>query len=113
MENVTVTIVLHAQEVKKDKQSFIVSSANINGVWYKIKFNKQCEISPKIRGLYDLTISFDDCSVEKGKSYIGNDGEMHQSLDTIWVRKVENLRRYTDEEMRDRNRDKMSAIFGG
>ena len=113
MENKSVTIVIHAQEVKKEKQSFIVSSANINGVWYKVKFNKKCEISPKERGLYDLTINFDDCSVEHGKSYINNNGEYAVGMDTIWVRRVENLRRYTDDEMKDRNREKMSAIFGG
>lgn len=113
MENICVTIELHCQEVRDGNKSFIVSSANINGEWYKIKFVKTCEISPKVRGLYDLTISFDDCSVENGKPYYDNEGNVKQGMSTIWVRKVESLRKYTDEEMRERNRAKMRGIFGG
>lgn len=111
MENVVVTITLHSQEIKKDKQSFIASSAEINGRWYKIKFTKECNLTPKVKGLYDLTINFDDCSVENGKMYRRSDGTNGVTNDTIWVKRVLELRQYTDEELKAVNRIALGNIF--
>ena len=51
MENTIRKITLHSQEVRKDKQVFIASSAEINKKWYKIKFTKECVDAPKTKGL--------------------------------------------------------------
>lgn len=112
MDNVVVTITIHSQEIKKDKQSFIASSAEINGKWYKIKFTKDCNLTPKVKGLYDLTINFDDCSVENGKVYRRTDGTTGVANDTIWVQRVIELREYTDEELKAVNRYALGNIFG-
>lgn len=106
------TITLHAQEVKKEKQCFIVCSTEINGIWYKVKFTKECEGAPKKKGLYDLTIDFDECSVEKGKWYPNKDGVNVKSNDIIWVRSIAGLRMYTDDDLKQSNRVAMAAIFG-
>ena len=106
------TICIHAQEIKKDKQSFIASSAEINGKWYKIKFTKDCEGIPKTKGLYDLTIDFDECSVELGKMYKRADGSMGRENDVIWVKHIVGLRQYTEEELKAINRMAMGNIFG-
>ena len=112
MENVR-TILLHAREIKKEKQSFIACASNINGTWYKIKFRKDCENIPKIKGLYDLTIDFDYCSIERGRTWETEDGKSGKNDDIIWVEKIVSIRQYTEEELKQGNRDKMSAIFGG
>lgn len=112
MENICNTILLHAQEIKNDKQKFIACSAEINGKWYKIKFTKECEGTPKKRGLYDCTINFDDCSIEKGRIYTRNNGETGIANDTIWVTNIVGLRQYTDEELKAMNRLAMGNIFG-
>lgn len=104
-------ITLHAQEVRKDKQSFITCSAEINKKWFKIKFTKECENAPKERGLYELTIDFDDCSIEKGKPFTSKAGRKGVANDTIWVRKITAIRKFTDEELKASNRIDMSAIF--
>ena len=106
------TIELHAQEVKKDKQSFIASSAEINGKWYKIKFTKECNDMPRVRGLYELVIDFDDCSVEKGKPYTNSKGKQAIANDTIWVRHIVGLRMHTEEELKAANRAAMNELFG-
>lgn len=106
------TITLHAQEIKKDKQSFIACSSEINGKWYKIKFTKECDTTPKTKGLYELTIDFDECSVEFGKRYTKNNGDVGVANDTIWVRHIVGLRKYSDEELKAVNRMAMGNIFG-
>lgn len=111
MEN-TRTITLHAQEIKKDKQSFIACSAFINNKWFKIKFTKECEKAPKTIGLYELTINFDDCSLERGKPYTSKSGRKGVSNDSIWVRNIEKIRKYTEDELKERNRNAMVEAFG-
>lgn len=109
--NTTRTITISAQEIKKDKQTFIACSAQINGKWYKIKFTKDCERNPKTKGRYYLTINFDDCSFEAGKPY-KKDGKERKSNDIIWVRKITDIKKYTDEELAEENRAEMASIFG-
>ena len=107
------TLVLHSQEIKNDKTKFIASSACINGNWYKIKFTQECDGAPKVKGIYDLTIDFDECSVEKGKIYTKADGSQGVGNPVIWVRHIVGLRKYTEDEMKQINRNSMSEIFGG
>ena len=106
------TFTIHAQEVKKDKQSFIACSAKIGEKWYKIKFTKEVKDAPDTRGLYDLTIDFDDCSVERGKPYTSKNGKKGISSDIIWVRHIVGLREYSAEELAEINRNELSEIFG-
>lgn len=112
MTNTVRTIVLHSQEIKKDKQSFIASSAEINGRWFKVKFTKECDGQPKTKGLYELTIDFDECSIENGKIYTRADGTTGIANDTIWVRTIAGLRKFTEEELKEANRESMKALFG-
>lgn len=105
-------ITIHAQEVKKDKQCFVACSAEINGKWYKIKFTKDAVEAPKIKGLYELVIDFDECSVERGKSYVKNDGTIGIANDTIWVRHIVGIRAYSVDELKAKNRAAMNEIFG-
>lgn len=112
MENTVRTITIHAQEVKNDKQTFIASSAEINGKWYKIKFTRDCDGIPKKRGLYELTIDFDECSIEVGKKYTNSKGKNGVENDTIWVRHIVGLRQYTEDELKAINRASLSTIFG-
>ena len=104
-------ITLHAQEVRKDKQSFIACSAEINKKWYKIKFTKDCKDAPKEKGLYELTIDFDDCSIEKGKPFTSKSGKKGIANDNIWVRNITAIRKYTEDELKAANRVQMSALF--
>ena len=110
--NMTQKFVLHAKEVKKDKQTFIAGSAEINGKWYKIKFTKECERAPKTNGLYDITVSVDEVSLEKGGTYINKDGEVLKENDILWVRKIADIYKYTDEDLRRENRMKLEGVFG-
>lgn len=112
MKNIQ-TIEIYSQEVKDGKKSFIASTAKIGGKWYKIKFVNGTENAPKERGIYYLTINFDFCSLERGKPYTSSTGRKGVSNDTIWVRKVENLYKLTDEELQERNRETFDAIFTG
>lgn len=112
MENTVRQITIHSQEIRKDKQSFIASSAEINKKWYKIKFTKECIDAPKTKGLYELTIDFDECSIERGKHYTSSSGKKGISIDTIWVRHIVGIRKYSDEELKAANRLEMSEIFG-
>lgn len=112
MENTVRKITIHAQEIKKDKQTFIACSSEINGKWYKIKFTKDVTDAPRKKGLYDLTIDFDECSFEKGKTYINKNGDKAFANDTIWVKHIVALRQYSDDELKALNRVSMGSVFG-
>lgn len=113
MENTIRTITLHAQEITKGNQRFIACSSEINEKWYKIKFTKACgKVPPTEKGLYELTIDCDDCSVENGKNYTNSKGKTAKANDTIWVRRIVNLRKYTPDELKAENRQVMNAVFG-
>lgn len=108
------TVKLHTKEITKDKQKFFASSAEINGVWYKIKFVKDVKEAPTSKGLYELTIDFDNCSLEKGATYVSKKtGEIVAGNATIWVRKIEAIRKFTEEELKAENRIVFNEIFEG
>ena len=111
MENIK-QIVLHAQEVKNGAAKFISCNAEINEKWYKVKFTKTCPKVPHERGLYDLTVSIDDLSLEKGKPYVNKQGKKAVSNDVLWVRNCIELRKYTEEDFAEANRQQMAEIFG-
>lgn len=108
----TRTFTIHGQEIKKDKTKFIAFSANICDVWYKIKFTQNCNDVPKEKGLFELTIDLADCSFENGKTYTAQDGTIKSANHIIWIRKIKEVRKYTEEELAERNRIVMEGIFG-
>lgn len=105
------TFMISCKEVKSDTQKFIASTAKINGKWYKIKFTKDCEVIPRKRGLYDITINLTDVSLEKGKLYTNSRGETKVQNDTLWIKNTLNLRKYTEEELIKRNLESLSDVF--
>ena len=107
----TKTITITTQEIKHDKKTFYVSSSKIGEKWYKIKFRQECENAPKKAGKYHLTINFDDCSIEKGGVYTNKKGKELQENDSIWVHRIVEIVPVSEEELREENRQKMSAIF--
>lgn len=106
------TLTIYTKEVRKEKQVFFASDAIINGKWYKIKFTKECNKSPKEKGIYELIVSIDSCSLEKGKKYVDKEGISKTENDIIWVREVVNLRKYTEDELKELNRATMIGVFG-
>lgn len=110
--NTIKTFTIHGQEVKKDKQKFIAFSAYINEQWYKVKFTKDCNDVPKVKGLFDLTVDLMDCSFENGKTYEAKNGELRPANHIIWVRKIDKVRQYTEAELAERNLVVMQGIFG-
>lgn len=112
MENKTMTITIYAKQVKLDDKKFIASTAKIKDKWYKIKFPMESEKQPKTNGVYDLTFTYDNASIEKGKKYKNKYGEEAVTNDTLWVREITKIRKYTDEELNERNRERMDEVFG-
>lgn len=106
----TRTFRISAKEIKKKDGtgSFISCSAKIGEKWYRVKFTKDCERSPKKRGLYDLTVKSEHMSVQKGKIKDG-----FTENDILWISEIETLRRYTEEELNEMNEAKLSEVFGG
>ena len=111
MENIR-TIQISAQQIVAGNSKFIACTTKIGDKWYKVKFPQKCEGAPKEKGLYDLTINFDNCSIERGKPYTSKSGKKGISNDTIWVRKIDSLRAYTEEDYKAKTRLEMGAIFG-
>lgn len=116
MENVKGKIlrsfVLYGKEVKADKQKFISCQAEINGKWYKIKFRQDCEKAPKKRGLYNITIDLNMCSVERGQLYTNAMGDRVRGTSTIWVGEIEEITPWTDEMYKAKAMNDLSEVFG-
>lgn len=111
----TQTIKVSAKEIKKSDGTgtFPSCSAKIGEKWYKIKFTQDCTVSIKKRGLYDLTVKLDDISRQKGREKTLKGGKKVMDNDTLWIRKVVSLRKYTEEEMAELNRRDLDEVFGG
>lgn len=105
------TFMISCKEVKIDSQKFIASTAKIHDKWYKIKFTKDCETQPRRKGLYDLTVSLKDMSLERGKRYTNSKGEEKIENDTLWIKNCIGLRKYTDEELEKRNLASLADVF--
>ena len=106
------TINLYTQEIKKDKQTFLVSSTEIKGKWYKVKFTKSCGNVANEKGLGELEINLEDCSLEHGKETVGKNGKKFKTNDIIWVRKIISYRPLTEEELRAKEMAKFDEVFG-
>lgn len=104
--------VVSAKEITQGKQKFIVCNTNVYGTWYKFKFTKECEKQPKKQGLYDISVESDNMSVQRGKPFTTKNGQVKEGNDIIWVRAIKSIRQYTEEELAQRNRDKLNEIFG-
>lgn len=102
----------YTQEIKKDKQTFLVTSSEINGKWYKVKFTKSAGNVITEKGLGELKINLDDCSLEYGKEVAGKNGKKYKSNDIIWVRKAVDYRPLTEEELRAMEMAKFDEVFG-
>lgn len=103
------TFRISAKDIKKKdgSGSFISCSAKIGDSWYRVKFTRDCESSPRKRGLYDITVDDNSMSIQKGKvrdAYIEND--------TIWIREIKKMHKYTDDEINAMNTEKISKLFG-
>lgn len=105
------TIEIYAKEIKNDKQCFISATTQISGVWYKVKFTKECLNNPRTKGIYRLTINFDDCSIEKGEYYENKKGEIRRGNSIIWINKILRIEKKSDEELKEDNRKAFEEIF--
>ena len=112
MENKYIrTIEIYAKEIKNDKQCFISATTKINGVWFKVKFTKECLNNPRTKGIYRLTINFDDCSIEKGEYYENKKGEPRRGNSIIWINKILRIEKKSEEELKEDNRKAFEDIF--
>ena len=105
------TITISARQVKAEKAQFIACSTKIADKYYKIKFVKECETQPKKRGLYDLTFDTKFASIQRGEKYVNKQGYEAEGQPTIWIKQVEKMRMYTEEELQEINDAKFEAVF--
>ena len=107
------TYELHTKEVTNGSQKFPSSTAKIGDEYFKVKFTKDCNTSPKTSGVYDLKVALEDCSIQNGEIYTDKDGNKKRGNRTIWVRNVLELRKHSDEEMREANAKAMLEALEG
>lgn len=112
MENVVKTITVYAKDIKSDNKKFTACTALIKDKWYKIKFVKDCKDKITERGVYELSAYVDDMSVEHGKPVTNSKGKTTISNPTIWIKSCVLLRKYTEEELKLRDREKLASVFG-
>lgn len=93
-------------------QVFYKTSANINGTWYKISFNKSAGARPEQSGIYELIVDTQDLSIAEGKSYTDKNGAERRENDTLWIARYAALKKLSNTELRNREQSKIDAIFG-
>lgn len=105
------TFTINAKEVKlTDGRSFIKCTAVINGKWVKVKFKKACEQVPKTKGIYNITVTDENLSLQKGRTAHTDDREFTEN-GTLWVEAC-TLRKWSDEEMQAKQKVKIDELFG-
>ena len=112
MEN-TQKLTIYAKEIKLgDGKSFVAFTTLVKTKWFKVKFTRECLTTPKEKGMYHMTINIDDVSIEKGKFYTDKNGVKKQGNPTIWINKVVELSKYTEEELKQIREAKLESVFG-
>lgn len=104
---------VNAKIIERENQKFPAFTAKINGRWFKIKFTQECEKSPKQRGVYKIKFDTLNSSIQRGKKYVNSKGVEGISNDTIWIKKIEEIVKYTDEELAKMNADEVENAIGG
>lgn len=63
--------------------------------------------------MYELKIDVADTSLQRGETYTNKQGKKAKANDIIWVRKITEIRKYSEEELRENNSIIMAAVFDG
>lgn len=109
----TQKLTIYAKEIKLgDGKSFVAFTTLLKNKWFKVKFTRNCLTTPKEKGMYHLTIDVNDVSIEKGNFYNDKNGEKKQGNHTIWINKVVELSKYTEEELKQIREAKLESVFG-
>lgn len=107
------TLTISAKRIStKNGNSFLKFSTQINGVWYRVKFNKSAGAQPDVAGRYEFVVDTSALSIQKGHTFTGKDGNPMQENDTIWIKKYNSARKYTTEELMKEQIASVAAIFG-
>lgn len=93
-------------------QVFYKTSANVNGTWYKVSFNKSAGARPEQSGIYEVIVDPQDVSIAEGKPYTDKNGVERLGNDTLWIARYVALNKVSNEELRRREQAKVDAIFG-
>ena len=103
---------IYAKEVKTENKKFLVFSTIIKEKFYKVKFTMNCNEKPADKGSYYINVDYADCSVQKGQKFIDKKtGEEKFGNDILWISKVLDIRKETDEERKEKNELKMKKVF--
>ena len=103
---------IYAKEVKAENKKFLVFTTIIKEKFYKVKFTMNCNDKPAEKGSYYINVDYADCSVHKGQKYIDEKaGEEKVENDILWISKVLDIRKETDEERKEKNELKMKKVF--
>ena len=98
---------IYAKEVKAENKKFLVFTTII-----KEKFTMDCNEKPSEKGSYYIEVNYADCSIQKGQKYIDKKtGEEKVENDILWINKVVDIRKETDEERKEKNELKMKKVF--
>lgn len=109
----TQKLTIYAKEIKmNDGKAFVAFTTLVKTKWFKVKFTRNCLTTPKEKGMYHLTIDVNDVSIEKGKFYTDKNGVKKQGSPTIWINKVVELSKYTEEELKQIREAKLESVFG-
>lgn len=106
----TITIFGREYQSKDGGKSFISYSYTPDGEkFFKVKFKKECEMTPKKIGYVDITFNTEDVSKQKGKILPNGVKEN----DTLWYANVTSLKYRDDlnEEARQRKVEEVNALF--
>ena len=104
---------LNVKEITNGNTKFPACTAKYNGQWFKVKFTRECENSPKTRGVYRLVFESGDGSIENGKKFTRKDGTTGIGNATIWVRKITSITKYSDEELSKMNGEELDKVLNG
>lgn len=107
------TLTISAKRITtKNGNAFLKFSTQINGVWYRVKFNKSAGAQPDKAGRYEFKVDTSALSIQKGSLFTGKDGTPMQENDTIWIKHYNSARRFTEEELEKEQATSIAAIFG-
>lgn len=102
MENTKLNLTIYGKDVKTtDGKTFPVFSSKINEEYFKIAFTRDCLNSPRVKGVYEITVDLKNLNEVKS-TYI-SDKTGKRGASTLWIKCVDTIRKRTEEELEEEN----------
>lgn len=99
MEKNLIVLEVYGKELStKEGRKFIKYSTKLQGVYFDLRITQVSNIKLNNKGAFKLVVDLNMVSIQNDKTYIDKEGKEKPCTPILWVRNIEEIKEYTEEE---------------